>query len=158
MEARHPGPPLEKVTLSSVGDWILAHYYLNAAQAPHASEEDGTAQPAPDDSEEGEDNGDSDLSDEVRQGLQVALNLLGQQDTRRDPLVLGLAALGWGINGHKEHLHRNSSPCRRAAAGLPAGQQALSLQLVFLQRSAPWRTFSRKLKTTFTGRDSQERY
>ena len=58
-------------------------------------------------SADSEDQGDGSLADEVRQGLQVALNLLGQQETRRDPLVLGLAALGWGINGHKEHLHRN---------------------------------------------------
>ena len=99
--------PLEDVTLSSVGDWILAHYYLDAVQAPHSSEEDSGARPDTDIADDGANQDSSNVSDEVRQGLHVALNLLGQQDTRRDPLVLGLAALGWGINGHKEHLHRN---------------------------------------------------
>ena len=100
--------PLEKVTLSSVGDWILAHYYLGAPQASPPDEADSASRPDdPAGSADSEDQGNGSLADEVRQGLQVALNLLGQQETRRDPLVLGLAALGWGINGHKEHLHRN---------------------------------------------------
>ena len=99
--------PLEEVTLSSVGDWILAHYYLHAVQAPHHSEGDSAAAPEIVYADDGEVQEGSNVSDEVRQGLHVALNLLGQQETRRDPLVLGLAALGWGMNGHKEHLHRN---------------------------------------------------
>ena len=99
--------PLEEVTLSSVGDWILAHYYLHAVQAPHPPEGDSAAAPETVNADVGEDQDGSNVSDEVRQGLHVALNLLGQQETRRDPLVLGLAALGWGMNGHKEHLHRN---------------------------------------------------
>ena len=99
--------PLEEVTLSSVGDWILAHYYLHAVQAPQAPEGDSAAPPQAGEADDGEDQDGSNVSDEVRQGLHVALNLLGQQETRRDPLVLGLAALGWGMNGHKEHLHRN---------------------------------------------------
>ncbi len=99
--------PLEDVTLSSVGDWILAHYYLDAVQPRQASDEDGTGRSATDNAEQGGNPDSSDFSDELRQGLHVALNLLGQQNTRRDPLVLGLAALGWGIGGHREHLHRN---------------------------------------------------
>ena len=99
--------PLEEVTLSSVGDWILAHYYLHAVQATHSPEESSAAASETVNADDGEDQDGRNVSDEVRQGLHVALNLLGQQDTRRDPLVLGLAALGWGMNGHKEHLHRN---------------------------------------------------
>lgn len=99
--------PLEEVTLSSVGDWILAHYYLHAVQALHPPEGDSAAALETVNADVGEDQDGSNISDEVRQGLHVALNLLGQQETRRDPLVLGLAALGWGMNGHKEHLHRN---------------------------------------------------
>ncbi len=99
--------PLEEVTLSSVGDWILAHYYLDAVQPDQTSDDDSEMQPATDNAEETEKQDSSDLSDGVRQGLHVALNLLGQQETRRDPLVLGLAALGWGIGGHRQHLHRN---------------------------------------------------
>jgi hypothetical protein len=99
--------PLEQVTLASVGDWILSHYYIDAPQDASAGEED-TATPADSDgSDNGEDQSGNTLSESVSQGLQVALNLLGQQETRRDPLVLGLAALGWGMNGYKEHLHRN---------------------------------------------------
>ncbi len=99
--------PLEKVTLSSVGDWILAHYYLGAVQAPPQSDSEGAAPPDTDKTDDGEAQGSGIQSDEVRQGLHAALNLLGQQETRRDPLVLGLAALGWGINGNRDHLHRN---------------------------------------------------
>ena len=99
--------PLEKVTLSAVGDWILAHYYLGAIQAPLLPEEDGAAPTDTDKTEDGENQESSIQSEEVRQGLHVALNLLGQQETRRDPLVLGLAALGWGINGNRDHLLRN---------------------------------------------------
>ena len=99
--------PLEEVTLSSVGDWILAHYYLDAVQPRQTSEENSETPTGTDNAEESENQDSSDLSDEVRQGLHVALNLLGQQETRRDPLVLGLAALGWGIGGHRHHLHRN---------------------------------------------------
>ncbi|MCY4078741.1 MAG: hypothetical protein OXF54_00730 [Caldilineaceae bacterium] len=99
--------PLEEVTLSSVGDWILAHYYLHAVQAPHPPERDSAAAPEAVNQDDDEVQDGSNVSDEVRRGLHVALNLLGQQETRRDPLVLGLAALGWGMNGHKEHLHRN---------------------------------------------------
>ena len=84
---------LDKVLLPSVGDWILSHYYLDAP----AQDSDGSS--------DGDSTGS--LSDEGRKGLQVALNLLGQPDTQRDPLVLGLAALGWGMAGNKEHLHRN---------------------------------------------------
>lgn len=98
--------PLEEVTLSSVGDWILAHYYLHAVQVPDTPERD-SATPETVIEDDDDDLDGSNVSDEVRQGLHVALNLLGQQETRRDPLVLGLAALGWGMNGHKEHLHRN---------------------------------------------------
>ena len=99
--------PLEEVTLSSVGDWILAHYYLGVVQPAQTSDEDSETPPATDNAEESEEQDSGDFSDEVRQGLHVALNLLGQQETRRDPLVLGLAALGWGIGGHRQHLHRN---------------------------------------------------
>lgn len=99
--------PLEEVALAAVGDWILAHYYLGALQAPPQSESQGAAPPDTDETDDGEDQGSGIQSDEVRQGLHVALNLLGQQETRRDPLVLGLAALGWGINGNRDHLHRN---------------------------------------------------
>ncbi|MXZ22005.1 MAG: hypothetical protein F4Y84_15615 [Caldilineaceae bacterium SB0665_bin_25] len=99
--------PLEKVTLSSVGDWILAHYYLGAVQTPPLSAGEGTAPPDTDKTDDGEDQGSGIQSEEVRQGLHAALNLLAQQETRRDPLVLGLAALGWGINGNRDHLHRN---------------------------------------------------
>ncbi len=96
---------LDEVTLPSVGDWILAHYYLDAPQPPgQAAAEIESAQDATT-SEEGGDQGS--LTDTGRKGLQVALNLLGQRDTQRDPLVLGLAALGWGMSGNKEHLHRN---------------------------------------------------
>lgn len=99
--------PLEKVTLSSVGDWILAHYYLGAVQAPPRSDNEGAAPPDTDKTDDGEAQGSGIQPDEVRQGLHAALNLLAQQETRRDPLVLGLAALGWGINGNRDHLHRN---------------------------------------------------
>ena len=99
--------PLEEVTLSSVGDWILAHYYLHAVQIPYTPEGSNATPPETVSVDQGEDQDGGNVSDEVRQGLHVALNLLGQQETRRDPLVLGLAALGWGMNGHKEHLHRN---------------------------------------------------
>ena len=99
--------PLEEVTLSSVGDWILAHYYLHAVQVPDTPERDSATPPETVIEDDDDDLDGSNVSDEVRQGLHVALNLLGQQETRRDPLVLGLAALGWGMNGHKEHLHRN---------------------------------------------------
>ncbi len=99
--------PLEKVTLASVGDWILAHYYIEAAQDTSAGEEETAAAADADSSDNGEDQSGNKLSQNVSQGLQVALNLLGQQETRRDPLVLGLAALGWGMNGYREHLHRN---------------------------------------------------
>lgn len=100
--------PLEEVTLSSVGDWILAHYYLGAVQAPPPlSDSEGATAPETDNTDDGEGQGSGIQSDEVRQGLHVALNLLGQQETRRDPLILGLAALGWGINGNRDHLHRN---------------------------------------------------
>ncbi|MYH61082.1 MAG: hypothetical protein F4148_04785 [Caldilineaceae bacterium SB0675_bin_29] len=99
--------PLEEVTLSSVGDWILAHYYLHAVQIPYTPEGSNATPPETVSVDQGEDQDGGNVSDEVRQGLHVALNLLGQQKTRRDPLVLGLAALGWGMNGHKEHLHRN---------------------------------------------------
>ena len=99
--------PLEEVTLSSVGDWILAHFYLHAVQVSNTLEGDSATPPETVNADDGEDQDGSNVSDEVRQGLHVALNLLGQQETRRDPLVLGLAALGWGMNGHKEHLHRN---------------------------------------------------
>lgn len=91
--------PLEEVTLSAVGDWILSHYYLNAVQP--------SSQPAPGSPQEEDAQNGAELADNVRQGLQVALNLLGQERTRRDPLVLGLAALGWGINDNREHLQRN---------------------------------------------------
>ncbi len=94
---------LDKVTLPSVGDWILSHYYLDAPQLASQAEVENTT---PQDSDGSSDSQGS-LSDEGRKGLQVALNLLGQPDTRRDPLVLGLAALGWGMAGNKEHLHRN---------------------------------------------------
>ena len=96
---------LEEVMVPSVGDWILAHYYLDALQisgqvtAESVSAQDEVI------SDEGGDQGA--LTDTGRKGLQVALNLLGQRDTRRDPLVLGLAALGWGMAGNKEHLQRN---------------------------------------------------
>ncbi|MYC94342.1 MAG: hypothetical protein F4X14_05165 [Caldilineaceae bacterium SB0661_bin_32] len=99
--------PLEKVTLSSVGDWILAHYYLGAVQAPPLSAGEGAAPPDTDKTDDGEDQVSGIQSEDVRQGLHAALNLLAQQETRRDPLVLGLAALGWGINGNRDHLHRN---------------------------------------------------
>lgn len=99
--------PLEQVTLSSVGDWILAHYYLGAVQAPPRSDSEGAAPPDTDKTDDGEAQGSGIQSDEVRQGLHAALNLLAQQETRRDPLVLGLAALGWGINGNEDHLLRN---------------------------------------------------
>lgn len=99
--------PLEEVTLSSVGDWILAHYYLHAVQIPYTPKGSNATPPETVSADQGEDQDGGNVSDEVRQGLHVALNLLGQQETRRDPLVLGLAALGWGMNGHKEHLHRN---------------------------------------------------
>ena len=94
---------LDKVTLPSVGDWILSHYYLDAPQLASQAEAENTT---PQDIDGSSDSQGS-LADEGRKGLQVALNLLGQQDTRRDPLVLGLAALGWGMAGNKEHLHRN---------------------------------------------------
>jgi tetratricopeptide (TPR) repeat protein len=97
----------DKVTLPSVGDWILSHYYLDAIQAHDRAETEGAATPDPDSSASGGGQSQGALSEEGRKGLQVALNLLQQPDTRRDPLVLGLAALGWGMNGHKEHLHRN---------------------------------------------------
>ena len=99
--------PLEEVTLSAVGDWILAHYYLDAVQDSSQAAAPNDAPIASESPQEEETQGGSDLSDNVRQGLQVALNLLRQQRTRRDPLVLGLAALGWGINGNREHLQRN---------------------------------------------------
>ena len=96
---------LDDVTVPSVGDWILAHYYLDApnpaGQAPAEVEDSQDTVRPEDDGEQGA------LTDTGRKGLQVALNLLGQRDTRRDPLVLGLAALGWGMAGNKEHLHRN---------------------------------------------------
>ena len=94
---------LDKVTLPSVGDWILSHYYLDAPQLASQAEAKNTT---PQDIDGSSDSQGS-LADEGRKGLQVALNLLGQPDTRRDPLVLGLAALGWGMAGNKEHLHRN---------------------------------------------------
>lgn len=96
---------LDEVKVPSVGDWILAHYYLDAPQPPgQATTEIESSQG----SASSESNGDQGaLTDTGRKGLQVALNLLGQRDTRRDPLVLGLAALGWGMAGNKEHLHRN---------------------------------------------------
>lgn len=95
--------PLEEVTLPSVGDWILAHFYLDLVD-PSTQVEAEQA-----DAEEGDGGGLSAglLSDDGRRGLQVALNLLGQPNTRRDPLVLGLAALGWGMNGNRDHLLRN---------------------------------------------------
>ena len=95
--------PLDQVTLPSVGDWILSHYYLDAPQlALNAESENSAPQDA-----DGSSDGEGHLAVDGRQGLQVAMNLLGQPDTRRDPLVLGLAALGWGMAGNKEHLHRN---------------------------------------------------
>lgn len=66
--------PLEEVTVRTVADWILAHYYLG---------------------------------DEGRTGLQVAMTLLRQEKMRRDPLLLALAGLGWGLHGHEDHMHRN---------------------------------------------------
>ena len=99
--------PLEEVTLSSVGDWILANYYLDAVQPDQTSDDNSEMQSATENAEATEKQDSSDLSDGVRQGLHVALNLLERQETRRDPLVLGLAALGWGIGGHRQHLHRN---------------------------------------------------
>ena len=94
---------LDKVTLPSVGDWILSHYYLDLPQLASQAEAESTTQQDIDGSSDSQ----GSLADEGRKGLQVALNLLGQPDTRRDPLVLGLAALGWGMAGNKEHLHRN---------------------------------------------------
>ena len=96
---------LDKVTLSSVGDWILSQYYLDAPQLASQAEAENTPSQDADGSSDGDSQGS--LADEGRKGLQVALNLLGQPDTQRDPLVLGLAALGWGMAGNKEHLHRN---------------------------------------------------
>ncbi len=96
---------LDKVTLPSVGDWILSHYYLDAPQLASQAEAENTPSQDADGSSDGDSQGS--LADEGRKGLQVALNLLGQPDTQRDPLVLGLAALGWGMAGNKEHLHRN---------------------------------------------------
>ena len=99
--------PLEKVTLASIGDWILSHYYLDAPLEAPIGEGDSEGPPDAASSDDSEDQSSNSLSESVREGLQAALNLLGQQNTRRDPLVLGLAALGWGMNGNKEHLHRN---------------------------------------------------
>lgn len=124
--------PLEEVTLSAVGDWILAHYYLDAVQpdsddsaSEDADSEDTASTDTGSDEADADDNASdetqpssdspegmvtqksSDVSANVRQGLQVALNLLGQQNTQRDPLVLGLAALGWGMSGKRDHLQRN---------------------------------------------------
>ena len=96
---------LDEVTVPSVGDWILAHYYLDAPQPPGQAVAETESPRDAASSENGGDQGA--LTDTGRKGLQVALNLLGQRDTRRDPLVLGLAALGWGMAGNKEHLHRN---------------------------------------------------
>ncbi|MCY4115410.1 MAG: hypothetical protein OXF55_00805 [Caldilineaceae bacterium] len=96
---------LDEVTVPSVGDWILAHYYLDAPQLPGQAVEDVEDLQTEASPVNGGDQGA--LTDTGRKGLQVALNLLGQRDTRRDPLVLGLAALGWGMAGNNEHLHRN---------------------------------------------------
>lgn len=60
------------------------------------------------------------LGDEDRQGLQVALQLLQQQQTQQTPLVLSIAALGWGMHGQKEHLYRN---LRFAVEQMRAGLQ-----------------------------------
>lgn len=97
--------PLDEVTVPSVGDWILAHYYLDAPQLSDQVAAESVGSQDEDSSDEGDDQGA--LTETGRKGLQVALNLLGQRDTRRDPLVLGLAALGWGMAGNREHLHRN---------------------------------------------------
>ena len=92
---------LDKVTPASIGDWILSHYYLDAPRLSQQSGGEKAASQGPDGGGQGS------LADDGRQGLQAALNLLGQPETRQDPLVLGLAALGWGMAGNKEHLHRN---------------------------------------------------
>lgn len=60
------------------------------------------------------------LGDEDRQGLQVALQLLQQQQTQQTPLILSIAALGWGMHGQKEHLYRN---LRFAVEQMRAGLQ-----------------------------------
>ena len=96
---------LDEVTVPSVGDWILSHYYLDVSQTAGLSSAEIESSQDSASSENGDDQGA--LTDTGRKGLQVALNLLGQRDTLRDPLVLGLAALGWGMAGNKEHLHRN---------------------------------------------------
>ncbi len=102
--------PLDEVTPHSVGDWILAHYYLDANGSSRSDR--------PDVAGIKDDQAEEILSDEDRRGLQVAMHLLQQPDTRRDPQVLCLAALGWGIYGHKEHLQRN---VRHALEQLRAG-------------------------------------
>lgn len=98
---------LDNVTLASVGDWILAHYYLDRMGSSARSEEEGPQSGEPPPPAETPPGGSGLLSADGRKGLQAALSLLRQQDTRRDPLALGLAALGWGMNGYKDHLHRN---------------------------------------------------
>jgi len=96
---------LDEVMVPSVGDWILAHYYLDAPQLPGQAV--GEVEGSQPETSPGNGGDQGALTDTGGKGLQVALNLLGQRDTRRDPLVLGLAALGWGMAGNKEHLHRN---------------------------------------------------
>ena len=134
--------PLDKVKLPSVGDWILSHYYLDAPHqdAAGSGDEDSTGS----------------LADEGRKGLQVALNLLGQPDTRRDPLVLGLAALGWGMAGNKEHLHRN---LRHALELLRASLQDNKLSIFnwyFFRDLLPPKEFA-EVEQHFHGPKSEEK-